>query len=58
MIDFRASTAERAEDGRIVIAIFDGATEPVVILRCSEAAAVGLLVNVSLAIAERGGGTG
>lgn len=53
MIDIRSSTAQRAEDGRIVIAVFDGEPDPVVVLRCTAESTVGLLVNLSLALAER-----
>jgi hypothetical protein len=56
MVDFHTSTAERAADGRMVIAVFDGEPSPVLILRCSTDAAVALLVNVSLALADRGDG--
>ena len=52
MIVFRSSTAVIAGDGAVVVALFDGEPEPVVIFKGSVEGALNLVSNIARALAE------
>jgi hypothetical protein len=46
-LTFFSSTAERAEDGAVLIALFDGGKKDVALLRCSVDAGINLIAAVA-----------